>query len=333
MNQSSASDEQRRDRGGAGVFAVRDAIGSGLSPARLRTRRYRAPFHGVRALAEHPSIRELDHLADAGPHDASAGAERDWSAERRGVLARAILFAPKLPASAAYSHVSAAQLHGFALPSRLRDDTRLHIATPFHEERPRIRGVVAHVTPTHRLHVTIVDGIRCATPVDTWLQLTSMLSVEQLVVIGDQLVRRENPLATLHELQHAVESSAGRHGIVRARAAIISIRPGTDSPKETETRLAITDAGLPEPRVNRVIRDRNGVYLRRGDLVFPRWKVLVEFDGDGHRVDRAQFRLDIDVHAALRDEGWETVRIHGGHTRADVGRLVERALRRQGWTR
>ena len=333
MHPPTTSEEPHGDHVRAGVFTIREAIDSGLSPARLRSRRYRAPFRGIRALVAHPSARELDLLAGAGPHDASAGAERDWSAERRGVLARATLFAPKLPASAAYSHVSAAQLHGFALPSRLRDDRRLHIATPFHEERPRIRGVVAHVTPAHRLHVTIVDGVRCATPVDTWLQLASMLSVEQLVVIGDQLVRRENPLATLHELQHAVESSAGRHGIVRARAAIMSIRPGTDSPKETDTRLAITEAGLPEPRVNRVIRDRNGAYLRRGDLVFPRWTVLVEFDGDGHRVDRAQFRLDIDVHAALRDEGWETVRIHGGHTGADVGRLVERALRRQGWTR
>lgn len=311
---------------GGDPFSVRSAVAAGASRSSLRSRRLAAPFHGLRAASDHPLV-ELLQRPDVDPDDG----DDQWSAIRRRLVARAVLFAPKLPPSAAYSHATAAQLHAFSLPPRLALDSRLHIATPFRGERTRIRGVIAHVTPRHRLHIGEVEGVHCSAPVDTWLQLAAAMSVNEIVELGDQLVRRQQPMATIDDLERATGSSAGRHGITRARAAIAFIRSGTDSPRETRTRLAIIDGGLPEPHVNAVILDRDGGYLRRGDLVYPRWRVLVEYDGDGHRTDRAQFRLDIDVHEWLRTEGWVVVRIHGGHTAADVVRLVERALRSGGW--
>lgn len=50
-------------------------------------------------------------------------------------------------------------------------------------------------------------------------------------------------------MRTAVEQLAGRRGTPALRRALERVRARTDSPKETEIRLAIIDAGLPEPEV------------------------------------------------------------------------------------
>jgi hypothetical protein len=43
------------------------------------------------------------------------------------------------------------------------------------------------------------------------------------------------------------------------------------------------DAGLPEPEVNPDIRNASGRFVGRGDLVYRRWRVIVEYDRVGGR--------------------------------------------------
>jgi len=153
-------------------------------------------------------------------------------------------------------------------------------------------------------------------------------------VVGDGLVSRTEPRATMTELTEAVAGYRGKRGYRRLIAALVLIRPGTDSARETYLRLAIVDAGLPEPEVNIVIWSADGRRLARGDLVYLTYKVLVEYDGGQHRDDERQFHIDIDRLDGVMEEGWRVIRVNKSHLRGDqrpiLGR-IRRALVERGW--
>lgn len=92
------------------------------------------------------------------------------------------------------------------------------------------------------------------------------------------------------------------------RAAMPLVRDRVESPKETATRLAVTAAGLPEPVVQHEIR-LDGILIARTDLAYPRLRIAIEYEGDGHRTDRAQWRTDIRRQRQLEDLGWIVIRL------------------------
>ena len=95
----------------------------------------------------------------------------------------------------------------------------------------------------------------------------------------------------------------GRRGNRRMRAAIPLLEPHTDSPMETRLRLLIVRAGLPRPVAGHdVVVD--GEWLARPDLSYPGLRIAIEYDGDHHRVSRAQWRRDIGRRRLLEDAGW-----------------------------
>lgn len=146
-------------------------------------------------------------------------------------------------------------------------------------------------------------------------------------------MRRQNPLATMAQLGEAVRRYGSRRGARLLRECLEWIRPGVDSPRETKLRLVLVRAGMPEPEVNGVIFDSNGEFLAFGDLVFRRYRVVAEYDGEVHRWEE-QYHRDVDRLDALADETWRVVRINKTHLRGDgrvaVGK-VARALRAAGW--
>ena len=94
------------------------------------------------------------------------------------------------------------------------------------------------------------------------------------------------------ELRERVELYRGQ-GKQAASKAILLVRQGAESRPETLLRLAIMDAGLPEPEVNPDIRNASGRFVGRGDLVYQRWRVIVEYDGEQHRLSTKQFDRDV----------------------------------------
>jgi hypothetical protein len=52
-------------------------------------------------------------------------------------------------------------------------------------------------------------------------------------------------------------------------------------------------AGLPEPRVNLIIRGRDGGWLRRYDLAYEHFRLIIEYDGRQHAEDTQQWLTDI----------------------------------------
>jgi len=147
------------------------------------------------------------------------------------------------------------------------------------------------------------------TPADTFVDLAADLTLVDLVVLGDSLVRRG--LLAPRDLAAAAELAHGR-GVRAARRAARLVRLGVDSAMETRLRLLLGQAGLPEPVVNLVIRDDVGTRLFRLDLAYPEVKVAIEYDGRQHAENRTQWVKDVGRREWFDGDGWRIVTVSRG---------------------
>ena len=180
-------------------------------------------------------------------------------------------------------------------------------------------------------------------PASLFCQLATSLSLHDLVAVGDALILElkfadpmgDRPWLSIRELRERVELYRGR-GKRAALRAVELIRQGAESRPESLLRLAILDGGLPEPVVNPDIFTTSGRFIGRGDLVYRRWRVIAEYDGEQHRRDTAQYEKDVQRLENFARNGWHVVRVTGrsffGDRRASV-RRVEQALLDAGWRR
>jgi hypothetical protein len=188
----------------------------------------------------------------------------------------------------------------------------------------------------HRVSgIVVLEGLPVEDPLSAWVRSGGLLTLDELIRVGDALAgswsphgaARERPLG---ELADAISKAGAVRGIARVREAMASVRAGVESPRETDMRLLLTRAGLPEPEINRRTYDARGRYLGKPDLRFRWCKVAVEYEGDEHRRDRRRFRSDILRRERFADAGWRTVRctgddLHGRRALEFVAR-VERCL-------
>jgi hypothetical protein len=230
-----------------------------------------------------------------------------------------------------FSHLTAAELLGLRLPDGFVPGP-LHVSSTAPRRAPRCAGVVGHQAEHPRLIEK--DGLRLTSPLQTWLDCSRYLGIDDLIVMGDGLIRRKNPEATGEQLRAAVRSHGGRSGAGRLSRAIAEIRPNTDSARETLLRLLLCRAGYPEPEPNGIIFDTHGRQIAHGDLLYREYKVLVEYDGGQHRLDSEQFEIDIERPDTIRHEGWRVERVGKSLMRRQAVLLakVEAALRAGGWT-
>lgn len=139
------------------------------------------------------------------------------------------------------------------------------------------------------------------------------------------------PYADLDELRDALANRTAP-GIRRARQAAAEARIGAESRRETWLRRLAVASGLPEPECNGELRDERG---RIGwfDLVWRRWRVASDYDGDQHRTSTVQYDRDITRFDRAAAIDWRVVRVRNAGFRDPVGtraRLHE-AFRAHGW--
>jgi hypothetical protein len=235
-----------------------------------------------------------------------------------------------------FSHLTAAEVWGVPLALEWRIGAELHVATIGSRRAAKGRGVVGHQIFDERLMIAARYGLRVSDAATTWCHLASSLSDDDLIAAGDHLVLtpvRQNagdprPYCTLEELTERVAAYRGR-GSIRARRAVTQVRDGAESRRESLLRLRLIAAGLPEPELGVDVFDFSGVWIARVDMIYPRWKVIVEYDGDQHRTSTAQYERDIHRLDALHDAGNRVVRIRNS-TLARAPQLVRHALRSAG---
>lgn len=166
------------------------------------------------------------------------------------------------------------------------------------------------------------------------------MSIDELTVVADHLLRiprpdfegRTEPYATCEELAEMLDRHKGTPGIRKARLALDQARVGADSAPETRLRLALENAGLPEPKLNVPMELHAGV-VRQPDLSYPEHKVAVEYEGEGHS-EAAQIVRDIAREEDFARAGWIVVRISKRHMENDARSAVAKvrtALVSSGW--
>jgi hypothetical protein len=264
----------------------------------LRTSAFTAPFRGVRVPGR------LDET----------------------LLAHCRALAPVLDDGVAFGYVTALRLLRVEVPWPFADDDRLHVVTACPQDRPRRTrdGIVSHWSRQPVLSTTTVAGLLVTSAEQTFVHVASRLRrPEDIVVLGDAMMRRRQALTTPAALAHAAERTHKLKGIVQVREQIEHMRPGTDSSTETRTRLALTDANLPCPAVNDVVRDPDGKYVKRVDMLYRDLRIAIEYDGDQHRTDVAQWRDDVRRRRRLEALGWIVIVVVFDDLR-DPRALIER---------
>ena len=244
---------------------------SGLTPQRLRSKRY-------------------DHLSR------DVYALRDHALDLRARTAAALLVFPE----AVPCHRTAALLQG--LP--VRDDEVIHLARPTaeaHSERPGVRVHRVALQPDEVVHL---DGLPATDGPRTYVDLAALLPFEALAAVGDVVLRRYGP----ERLQAAVDRRRRRRGLVLARAVLPLLDPGSCSPAETRARLRLHDAGFTALRHGVVVRDRAGGWLSEPDLADELAKVAVQHDGLVHlQGDPERRRKDLQRDEVTRQADWQVV--------------------------
>ena len=289
-------------------FTVADARSAGLSRRRSRARDLVSPCHGVRATAT----------------------AQDSLLERLRALT--------VVTGAVVSYLSAAVLWGFPLPQALENLAVVHLTNQPGRRAVRRKNVVGHeqsLTPEEIVTGTLVS---CTSPLRTWFDLARILSLDDLVIAGDFLLRRRNPLTTVEALDAFLAGKEGMAGYRLAMRARALMRTNTDSPKETELRLLLIRHGLPGPGINAPIFDETGGWIQDPDLSYEKEKVAIQYDG-AHHANPAQRRSDIFRDENARDAGWRVVVLTQWHLTPFAPGMepsavtrVRAALTERGWT-
>jgi hypothetical protein len=201
-----------------------------------------------------------------------------------------------LPPTAWVSHATAARLLGVPLPA-LPDE---HACVREAAQRLRRRGVHCHVG-RKGARLVLVDGVRASAPAQVFVELGEQLTLVDLVIAGDWMVRQK--LVSLDRLRAFCRSASGA-GAAAARRAVGHVRERVDSPMETRLRMLIVLAGIPEPVVNREIPGVGGRGARRYDLSWPGVRVIVEYDGRHHVEVIEQWEADLERREAIDDDEW-----------------------------
>lgn len=259
----------------------------------------------------------------------------DWDFDLEGA-ARALSAASP---GAWISHVTAARLRCQVLPPWLADSTELHLSKPRSLPSVRRKGVFGHTVLAREDEIELVDGIRLSTRSRTWLDLARVLPLHDLVSMGDQLVRvprvdfegRTEPYDTIASLRMLVGRHPNLQGVVRAREALDLIRVGADSAPETLLRLAIADAGLPEPGLQVPLR-AGDARSPSADLGYRHRRLAIQYDG-GHHLGEAQILSDRRRDKAFESAGWTVLVFDKDDLADEFQRAVQRIKRalRNSW--
>ena len=282
-------------------FTVSRAKELGIARSRLRAKDLTAPFHGVRVVGNGMDV---------------------WS--------RASAYSARMQPTQFFSHSTAALLHGLRMPENFREFS-LHVTSLSPLRAPRGSGVTGHRSGGGT--IVILRGLRVLDAVETWCQLSTEFGLDDLVAMGDGLVSRKHPATTIESLREAVDAYKGR-GSRTLRTAMELVRPGTDSARETALRLVVVRAGLPEPEPNGRILNEYGAVIAHGDLVFRKYRTILEYEGRQHAESDRQFSIDISRLDELMEDDWRVIRVDKYllARRATLIAKVTGALRKGGWT-
>lgn len=182
---------------------------------------------------------------------------------------------------------------------------RPHVTVPYG------RSVRDSFAKVHRARLHPVDRTTVAQIPATSIQRTivdcaAVLPPKRLQRLVDAAAHDHRvSVASIERAWERSQRAPGRHGEPNLLAALdpwrTPIRPG--SPAEARLRRLVVQWGFPEPELQVVVTDEDGVVIARIDLAWPRKRIGLEYDGRRwHGPDR--WAADELRHQRLEAAGW-----------------------------
>lgn len=220
---------------------------------------------------------------------------------------------------AAASHMTAARVHGLAVPLGGPE----HVTLPRRHRRPHRDRLRLHTARLPDRDLEMVDGVPVTSIPRTLVDLCRELRRTDAVWAVERALAEG--AVTSEELEAAALRLARTPGIIGAREWFRAARPLSGSPLETEARLAIVDAGLPEPELQVEVQLGGG---RRAflDLAYGELKIGIELDGRDHERVDAAFR-DRWRQNSVHGQDWVLYRFTWRDVRYDRERMIDTLTR------
>lgn len=155
-----------------------------------------------------------------------------------------------------------------------------------------VAGIMLHRTvampPTDAVGVT---------PAAAFVAYCTRAHLIDAVAVGEWLLQRKH--MSLPELEALVAAEPWRDGAQEVQYLKGMLVDRSRSLPESKLRLQLQAAGIEGLEVNARLRPESGRWLEI-DLLLPRIRAAVEYEGSHHQEDRGQYLTDIDRHAELR---------------------------------
>jgi hypothetical protein len=198
-----------------------------------------------------------------------------------------------LPEQACFSVCSAAWLHGVDLAADYGDPVHVTIAPP---ARPGgWSGVKVHQGRLDGADVEVLDGLPVTSPLRTAWDVAALLPLQDALPVLDGMLARA--LVAPDELDEYAQGMAGRRGYRKAEHVFALADGRARGPEASRLRLAIVEAGLPQPIPHYTVEAPRGELLQP-ELGWPQFRVALVFSRPGEGAEgyeKAQWRA-IRVH-------------------------------------
>ena len=223
-----------------------------------------------------------------------------------------------LPATAAFSHLTAAELRGWWLPSPIPHP--IFVAALHQLSRPRRPGLLVcrHPKP---FGINLLDGLRVTSATETLLAAARDLGVLDLVVLGDSALRLGH--CTITDLK--ITAGQRRRGAPLLRQVIELLDPRSESPWESVMRVLHVAAEIPVDPQFEIFDDR-GRFVARADLRVRGTRRIHEYDGEMHRTPDVQ-DADLVRDRRLMAHHWERHGFTSRHLLRDGATIIADADR------
>ncbi|HET6734785.1 hypothetical protein [Mycobacterium sp.] len=176
--------------------------------------------------------------------------------------------------------------------------------------------------------VLILDGRPVTTPERTAFDIGRRGSVMSAVARLDALANATG-LKT-DDVERIAGNHRGARGLRHLETVLELVDGGSQSPKESQVRLWLVEAGFPRPQTQIPVFGPDGVPFAFLDLGWEEWMLGVEYEGEHHRANR--FQVASDIHRLEKvQQLWRVVRVTAEDRRIGVIRRVHRAVEAQGF--
>lgn len=265
------------------VFTRAAALASGVTDRRLRAHDLARPCHGVRRLDISAARFQLESDADGGrrgPPEAELWREKHLQAAND--------YLAVMRDHQFFSGWTAAVIWQLPIPfCWVRTIDQIEISTFAPRTPPRGAGVRGTQLRAHLVGTCRYQGKYLLRPASVWATLGPRLVLSDRVALGDAIIRTpRHPgnfrkpkgvrLGDFEELK-LLANGRGRPGRRLLLEALPLLRDGSASAPESHLRLALADAGLPEPDLDFDVYDSCGQFLGCSEFAYPEFKLALEY--------------------------------------------------------